>query len=847
MADNNPQDGSCPQETAEGDAASSTPAPAPPLRASTKSGNGRPPGQIHDFYVKHGQRDTVQKRTGVACKFCKGADGKPMFILAAKDARPQKMIPHSLICPHMPEEHRAIIQQLSSNSNATAPASSSQGCSNKRPRSSSQTTLHQLLGTGPCAMTQDKKAAADMSLLLWAIEGAVGLNTTQLPHFGQFISLLNPGYKVPSVRTLRELLPNAYNAVLAKQQEKIDASGNLTLMADCWTDRSKRSVTAFYVAFPDRTMLMLNAVESSMEQHTAVFLKDEIIKAMELYRMKDKVAMLVTDNAANIKLARQLVVQEAGCKHIINMYCAMHGFNLLLTSVLAHPWAQQTVIDAQCIVTYFRAATRPLALLRDHARANGINTGLHTSNATRFTSKFECTKSVAKLEPAFQLLLRNNRDAIKSDEVVALLDDRSFWSRLDMLNQLLEPVVCVLMGVQADNTTLADVARYWLYLMDKLGAAVNNLQLPTEYKQHLIWGFAKRAKQQDMPLCRLALFLDPRYRQAAMQGASSGMTGLLVAAAELAKAQGWAEERTKDLMAQMSAYSSGEAPFDVAVPGLCAKAWWRCVASSANAAELAEVAGILLDVVPHAGAGERGFSHMGLFESGKVTRLSSATNKMKTTIKLWHNAYKRKVPHRSNEEERIVPEAIDLTGPAHIAAAALSSPTLAGAAQEAADAQRADAAGAGEEEVDEETPDELREELQQHWEAEQQERNEQHDQQPPPQVLAGNWRATLLWAAGVERGQDLLRPDYQEHLALRMRRSVGPPANFDAAALAAEHARRQAEADAVRARERAAAAERAAEQAARLAMNPSGLQQDLAMQALLLAQHAEAPRAPAAP
>ena len=67
MADNNPQDGSCPQETAEGDAASSTPAPAPPLRASTKSGNGRPPGQIHDFYVKHGQRDTVQKRTVSRC------------------------------------------------------------------------------------------------------------------------------------------------------------------------------------------------------------------------------------------------------------------------------------------------------------------------------------------------------------------------------------------------------------------------------------------------------------------------------------------------------------------------------------------------------------------------------------------------------------------------------------------------------------------------------------------------------------------------------------------------------------------------------------------------------------
>lgn len=50
--------------------------------------------------------------------------------------------------------------------------------------------------------------------------------------------------------------------------------------------------------------------------------------------------------------------------------------------------------------------------------------------------------------------------------------------------------------------------------------------------------------------------------------------------------------------------------------------------------------------MPHAAAPERGFSHSGLFESGRVTRLSSKTNNMKTTIKLWHNAHKRKVPRK---------------------------------------------------------------------------------------------------------------------------------------------------------------------------------------------------------
>jgi len=48
------------------------------------------------------------------------------------------------------------------------------------------------------------------------------------------------------------------------------------------------------------------------------------------------------------------------------------------------------------------------------------------------------------------------------------LNDRAFWGGLELLNALLEPVSAVIMAVQADDATLADVTRYWVYLGQEL-------------------------------------------------------------------------------------------------------------------------------------------------------------------------------------------------------------------------------------------------------------------------------------------------------------------------------------------------------------------------------------------
>jgi hypothetical protein len=48
--------------------------------------------------------------------------------------------------------------------------------------------------------------------------------------------------------------------------------------------------------------------------------------------------MICTDSAANCKLARKLLLQKKGFRHLINARCQMHNFNLLQGSILGHPY-----------------------------------------------------------------------------------------------------------------------------------------------------------------------------------------------------------------------------------------------------------------------------------------------------------------------------------------------------------------------------------------------------------------------------------------------------------------------------------------------------------------------------
>jgi hypothetical protein len=137
----------------------------------------------------------------------------------------------------------------------------------------------------------------------------------------------------------------------------------------------------------------------------------------------------------------------------------MHGFSLVLKSVLAHPWAKDLLLRSQQVVTYFRASHAPLAALRAAAKELGITKGLQSSNTTRMTSSYSCTSSVQAHQPAFTRMSSSSNVNITNTDVVDTLDAAAFWANLSNLNKVLAPISRVIMMVQGDATTLADVSR----------------------------------------------------------------------------------------------------------------------------------------------------------------------------------------------------------------------------------------------------------------------------------------------------------------------------------------------------------------------------------------------------
>lgn len=150
----------------------------------------------------------------------------------------------------------------------------------------------------------------------------------------------------------------------------------------------------------------------------------------------------------------------------------MHAFALLLGTMLSHAWARNIVTKAQKIVMYFKASHLPLGLLKAEAKqqlgVTGKHAGLRTANTTRFTSVHMMLSSVFQLERALKFVVQKHGRDIQSAQVKSYINDPSFWKSLEQLVRLLQPLTEVIMAIQGDHSTLADVTRYFLYLARQL-------------------------------------------------------------------------------------------------------------------------------------------------------------------------------------------------------------------------------------------------------------------------------------------------------------------------------------------------------------------------------------------
>jgi hypothetical protein len=142
--------------------------------------------------------------------------------------------------------------------------------------------------------------------------------------------------------------------------------------------------------------------------------------------------------------------------------------------------------------------------------------------------------------------------------------------------------------------------------LDKAVASTAGTTFGAAFRIHLKTHFNSRAKEMDVPLLKLALFLDPRYRQAAIKvsaGSSTvpnssssssssngshlaafvdsttkGLAALKLEAAKLAQQLGYSREEVQELFKLMVSYAYNRAPFNVSE--LSPDIYWEAVLGS---------------------------------------------------------------------------------------------------------------------------------------------------------------------------------------------------------------------------------------------------------------------------
>lgn len=233
--------------------------------------------------------------------------------------------------------------------------------------------------------------------------------------------------------------------------------------------------------------------------------------------------------------------------------CQMHGFGLVMKSVLDHNVAQAIIASASRVVRFSKRSHAFKNALKQRAKTSGAAcTGtLKSANGTRMTSVELCLSSVKKHELVLKAIMMDEESKDKKDRIVkqdvadiisvrlffekllcnftfkslskspfpifsfpSVLQDDMFWIKIKGITELLEPFSQIIMACQSADTSLSDIVRYWGFL----GGAVRRVlatqaqRLGSEYLRHVAVSYCRRFMQLDLPLARLGFFLDPRYK-----------------------------------------------------------------------------------------------------------------------------------------------------------------------------------------------------------------------------------------------------------------------------------------------------------------------------------------------
>ncbi|XP_048525013.1 zinc finger BED domain-containing protein 4 isoform X2 [Dendroctonus ponderosae] len=338
--------------------------------------------------------------------------------------------------------------------------------------------------------------------------------------FKRLLYLLNPHYKVPTRKTVSNLmLPDVYNEALELVKSRLDRAFAVCLTTEGWTSRTNDcfySVTAHYIVEESNNTFLssdLLGCISYTKSHTAENIANKLREVIEEWKLTNKIVAVVSDNEANMKAA----VRIGGWSH---WGCFAHSLNRIAQAGLSE--IKEVVDKITNIVGYFKHNSQALSQLQASTVDMDIPTvKLKNEAASRWNSTYDMIYRVLQMKNAIvftlSILETVSRSKQHADfEFITQLHDEE-WVVAEQAIKVLEIFNLITLAISSEQKlNTSTIIFYYKKISKHLNSMNLNAVMPQikNMVEKLKFELKSRFKDiQENHLIAQATILDPRFKK----------------------------------------------------------------------------------------------------------------------------------------------------------------------------------------------------------------------------------------------------------------------------------------------------------------------------------------------
>ena len=434
-------------------------------------------------------------------------------------------------------------------------------------------------------------------------------------YWKRFLNVLRPAYNPPTRHALStHLLDEEFNRVQTKVKQTIDQADCISVISDGWSNIRGQGIINYIITTPQP--VFYKSVDTKENRHTGQYIADEL-KVIINDLGPDKVFALVTDNAANMKVAWAHV--EETYPQITTIGCAAHTLNLLLKDIMALKTMDTLNKRAKQVVKYVKGKQVASATYLSKQKEKNKSTTLKLPSVTRWGGVVIMFDSLLEGKESLQEMAISQSAGIDSDIKKVILDD-VFWERVSSSQKILKPIAAAIAKIEGDDAILSDVQCLFAELKEEIQTVLPTSLLLKAEETAVVKSLEKRREFCMKPVHAAAYMLDPKYDKGILSGEEiNGAYAVITAMSDhlgLDKGKvlgSLAKYRTKQGLWK------GDGIWQ-SCQHISAATWWKGLCESEA---LAPVASIILQIPPSSAASERNWSLFGNTHTKVRNRLTN--------------------------------------------------------------------------------------------------------------------------------------------------------------------------------------------------------------------------------